>query len=452
MSPNPRHGLCRDCAAYLPAQPAPRCPDCGSPRILLHDELDRLNIAHLDCDAFYAAIEKRDDPSLRNRPVIVGGERRGVVAAACYIARMTGVRSAMPMFEARKLCPDAVIIRPAMAKYAAAGRAVRALMLETTPLVEPLSIDEAFLDLSGTARLHGGSPARTLVRLARRIETEVGITASVGLSFNKFLAKLGSNMDKPRGFTVIGRAEALEFLGRQPVGRIWGAGAALQRKLKSDGIATVADLRRRSEAGLIARYGSIGGRLYRFARGEDNRRVRPSGAPKSVSAETTFGDDLSSPADLKARLWPLCERVADRLKDKDLAGRTITVKLKTSRFRLLTRSHSLAAPTKLAETIYRTAVSLMERQARGTSFRLIGIGVSGLAPAVDADPADLADPDGARRRLVEGAIDAVRAKLGRDAIGKGRALSGPSSDRAQGQRGRSSRSTTRNTPAREKSR
>ncbi len=448
MSATPQLGLCRDCAAYLPARPTPRCPSCGSPRLLIHDELDRLCIAHLDCDAFYAAVEKRDDPSLRDRPVIVGGERRGVVAAACYIARMAGVHSAMPMFQARKLCPDAVIIRPTMAKYAAAGRAVRDLMLQTTPLVEPLSIDEAFLDLSGTARLHGGSPAHTLVRLVRRIETEVGITASVGLSHNKFLAKLGSDMDKPRGFTVIGRAEALEFLGRQPVGRIWGAGAALQRKLNSDGIATIADLRQREEADLVARYGSIGGRLYRFARGEDNRRVRPSGKPKSVSAESTFGDDLSSAADLKARLWPLCERVADRLKAKDLAGRTITLKLKTSRFRLLTRSHSLPAPTQLAETIYRTAVTLMEREARGAAYRLIGVGVSNLAPAVDADPVDLADPDGARRRLVEGAIDAVRAKLGHDAIGKGRTLL--ASARIQGQLGRSSRSTTFNSPAREK--
>ncbi len=447
-------GLCRDCAGAVPKEAMDtghgRCPACGSPRLLFHDELHGLGIAHIDCDAFYASIEKRDDPTLRDRPVIVGGGRRGVVATACYIARIKGVRSAMPMFQALQRCPEAVVIRPNMAKYAAVGRQVRALMLEATPLVEPLSIDEAFLDLGGTERLHGGSAARTLVRLARRIEDEIGVTASVGLSCNKFLAKLASDLDKPRGFVVVGRAEALDFLAAQPVGRIWGAGQALQRRLIADGIATIGDLRRWTERDLLARYGSIGRRLYRFARAEDDRRVHPSAPAKSLSAETTFAADLHDPAELKARLWPLCERVAERLKAKDLAGRTVTLKLKTRRFRLLTRSHSLAAPTQLAETIYRTAAPLVERDARGGAYRLIGVGVSALAPAAMADPVDLADPGALHRKRVEGAIDAVRAKLGRNAIAKGRGLARVEGIN-HGQSGRSSRSATIRVPDSENS-
>ena len=219
----------------LPTGPAAptAAPSCGSPRLVRHPELAHLAIAHVDCDAFYAAIEKRDNPALRDKPLIVGGGHRGVVATACYIARTYGVRSAMPMFEARRLCPHAEVVRPDMAKYAAAGREVRARMLDLTPLVEPLSIDEAFLDLSGTARLHGLAPAKTLARFAKRVEAEIGITVSIGLSHNKFLAKVASDLDKPRGFSVLGAGEAAAFLapearhlhlgGRQSHGRELGA-------------------------------------------------------------------------------------------------------------------------------------------------------------------------------------------------------------------------------------
>ncbi|MCZ6863025.1 MAG: DNA polymerase IV [Alphaproteobacteria bacterium] len=415
--------ICRDCTRPLTRDAlVSRCPECGSRRLLAHPELDALAIAHIDCDAFYATIEKRDDPSLADKPVIVGGGKRGVVSAACYVSRTYGVHSAMPMFKALKACPDAIVIRPDMRKYGAVGREVRALMLETTPLVEPLSIDEAFLDLSGTERLHGASPARTLVRLIRGIEETLGITASVGLSYNKSLAKIASDLDKPRGFAVIGRAEAQSFLEDQPVGLIWGVGKALQRRLTGDGIRTIGQLRALDEVALTARYGAIGKRLAHFCRGEDNRQVNPHGAAKSISAETTFNSDLAEFDALKARLWPLCEKVSRRLKSKDLAGLTITLKLKTAGFASRTRATTLDAPTQLAETLYRSGETLLAREIDGTAFRLIGIGVSRLGNADMADPLDLLDPDAAHRAKIERTIDEIRARLGEDAIGKGRGL------------------------------
>jgi DNA polymerase-4 len=416
-------GLCRDCAAPVAAATR-RCPACHSPRLLFHPELHALTVAHIDCDAFYASVEKRDDPRLRDKPVIVGGGRRGVVSAACYIARIKGVHSAMPMFQALKLCPDATVIRPDMAKYAAVGHDIRSLMRDVTPLVEPLSIDEAFLDLTGTERLHGRSAAATLARLVIEIEERLGVTASIGLSYNKFLAKLASDLDKPRGFAVIGRAEAETVLATMPVTRIWGVGEALHRKLRTDGITRIGQLRGRDEAALIARYGSIGSRLHRFAHGRDSRRVTPHGDAKSISAETTFAHDIGDAAELKARLWPLCETVASRLKAKDIAGGTVTLKLKTTGFRILTRSQTMGAPTQLAETLYRAGGGLIDKALagapRGTEYRLIGIGASALQPDDSADPLDLADPDSDKRKRVETVIDQVRARLGRDAIGKGR--------------------------------
>ncbi len=413
--------ICRDCSAEIPNDGA-RCPACGSPRRLSHPELDTLHVAHLDCDAFYATIEKRDNPELLDKPVIVGGGKRGVVSAACYIARVAGVHSAMPMFKALKACPNAVVIAPDMTKYAEVGRQVREVLLSTTPLVEPLSIDEAFLDLAGTERLHGSSPAATLARLVKRIEAELGVTASVGLSHNKFLAKFASDMDKPRGFKIIGRAETQAVLASQPVNRIWGVGKALHAKLTSDGIASIGDLLPYDEADLMKRYGSMGQRLYRLARGVDVRTVTPTSAAKSVSTETTFAEDVSDTAELSRRLWPLCERVSERIKKKNLAGRTVTLKLKTAQFRTLTRSHSLGAPTQYAETLFRAAQPLLMGAADGRRFRLIGVGVSGLCSSMEADPPDLADPNLQKRQRIERAIDDVRAKLGRDVIGKGRAL------------------------------
>ena len=384
----------------------------------------------MDCDAFYATVEKRDDPTLTDKPVLVGGGGgRGVIMAACYVARRFGCRSAMPMFKARKLCPDAVVIRPDMAKYQRVGREVRALMLETTPLVEPISIDEAFLDLSGTEKLHKGSAARTLAGLAKRIHSDIGITVTVGLSHNKFLAKIASDLDKPHGFAVIGRAETLEFLDHQPVSAIWGVGKALQQRLQRDSFTRIGDLRGCSEEFLIKRYGSIGQRLHRFSRGEDARRVDPRSNRKSISAETTFSENLATLDDLKHRLWPLCEKIAARAKAAELAGGVVTVKLKTGDFRIRTRSRTLPNPTQLAEIIWQYGCDLLAREATGTSFRLIGIGLSHLGPDAGADPLDLADPDAGRRKAVEQTVDSVRARFGTDAIGKGRTFRGTSRPR-----------------------
>jgi DNA polymerase-4 len=409
--------------ARFQAPPAgPRCPACGSPRLVAHPELGRLAVAHLDCDAFYASVEKRDDPALADRPVIVGGGRRGVVAACCYVARIYGVRSAMPMFKALERCPDAVVLRPDMEKYRAAGQRVRALMQALTPQVEPISVDEAFMDLTGTEALHGGAPASTLARLVLQIEREVGVSASIGLSYNKFLAKIASDLDKPRGFAAIGEAEALDFLADRPVGLISGVGQSLQRALERDGVTHIRHLRRYEETELIARYGAMGRRLFRFARGRDDRPVEPNAAAKSVSAETTFDDDVGDAAELLRRLWPLCERVAGRLKRSGVAGHSVTLKLKTREFRILTRSHKLTDPTQLADRLYRAAEPLLRRECDGRRFRLIGIGASDLTDAVFADPPDLLDPGRARRAQVEAAMDRVRAKLGRDAIAKGRSF------------------------------
>lgn len=418
-----REWLCRDClAGWRGSSDPPRCPECGSPRPVGHAELDILTIAHIDCDAFYCTVEKRDDPSLADKPVIVGGGKRGVVSAACYVARLYGVRSAMPMFKALKACPEAVVIRPNMDKYAAVGRQVRDLMRETTPMVEPISIDEAFLDLSGTERLHHGSAARSLAKLVLDIEREIKVTASVGLSYNKFLAKVASDLDKPRGFAVIGRSEAAEFLKPRPVSVIWGVGKSLQAKMRRDGLLTVGQLQQIDEDRLRERYGSMGSRLYHFSRGHDTRRVSPHSALKSVSNETTLREDLSTADPLAKIMWRLSEKVSNRLKNKALSGRTVHLKLKTSDFRLITRSRTLSAPTQMAETLYQAALPMLRDQCDGRRFRLIGIGVSELAGETEADPPDLADPDQQKRLQVERAMDAVRSRLGDDAITKGRAL------------------------------
>jgi DNA polymerase-4 len=411
--------LCRDCLSLPPAG-ARRCPRCGSPRLIVHAELHRLTMAHLDCDAFYATVEKRDRPDLADKPVIVGGRHRGVVAAACYVARRYGVRSAMPMFKALAACPDAVVIRPDMAKYVAASRLVRAIMEEATPRVQPLSLDEAYLDLAGTAALHGRSPAATCAWIARRVEAEVGVTISVGLAPNKLLAKIASDLDKPRGFAVIGAAEAETFLAPRPVGLLPGVGAVLQSRLLAEGIRTIGQLRAVPEARLLRRYGSFGRRLAQFARGEDGRPVDTDEAARSISAETTFDVDISGPDALKRELRPLCEAVAGRMKRRGLAGTTIVLKLKTASFRQITRNHKLDDPTQLAAILHREGGRMIDRTANGQAFRLIGIGCTELVDAALADPPDLLDPARERARRVESAMDTVRARLGDAAIGRGR--------------------------------
>ena len=410
--------FCRDCLADA-APAATRCRACGSPRLARHPELDTLTIAHIDCDAFYATIEKRDDPSLVDKPVVVGGGKRGVVAACCYVARTYGIRSAMPMFEALRLCPHLVAIKPNMAKYVEVGRAVRAAMQDLTPLVEPLSIDEAFLDLTGTQRLHGMSAARVLARFASRIERDHGITASIGLSANKFLAKIASDLDKPRGFAVIGQAEAADFLAPKPVGFIFGVGAVSAAKLANDGFRIIADLQRADQHDLMRRYGVEGVRLWQLARGIDTRRVDPERDTKSVSAETTFNEDIAGFRPLEQHLWDLTERVSARLKAQHLAGSTVTLKLKSADFKTRTRARSLGHPTQLAARIFAAGRDLLQHEVGATRFRLIGIGVSHLQ---ETDGLDLADMLDRRAAEAEHAIDRLRSKFGKDAVVKGLAL------------------------------
>ncbi len=411
-------GFCRDCFSAVQAAER-RCRACGSPRLLRHPELHDLPIAHIDCDAFYAAVEKRDRPELADKPVIVGGGTRGVVSTACYIARIQGVKSAMPMFKALQLCPEAVVIKPDMAKYSAAGRIVRELMQEVTPLVEPLSIDEAFLDLTGTARLHGMSPALTLARLIARITKEVGITASVGLSHNKFLAKLASDLEKPRGFSVLGRAETLPFLATKPVGFIWGVGKAMQEDLAKAGITGIAQLQQMEKTDLMRRFGSMGARLYHLSRGEDQRIVSADDHSKSISAETTFNTDIRDRAELERILWPLAEKVSRRAKAEGVAGHTVVLKLKTADFKIRTRNVSLADPTLMAARIYDAALPLLQREATGTAFRLIGIGITGLTPASPEQETETLDVTSAARARAELALDKIRHKFGRTAAIRG---------------------------------
>ncbi|MEL6475627.1 MAG: DNA polymerase IV [Pseudomonadota bacterium] len=416
--------LCRDCLSRFEEPPDGRCPTCRRPRIISHPELDILSIAHMDCDAFYAAVEKRDDPSLADKPVIIGGGRRGVVSTCCYIARIAGVRSAMPMFKALQLCPEAVIIKPRMDAYVSVSRQIRQRMLDLTPLVEPLSLDEAFLDLTGTERLLGAPPAAVMAGLALEIEESLGVTVSIGLSHCKYLAKIASDLDKPRGYSVVGREETVAFLAPRPVRSIWGVGASLAARLEADGYQTNADLAAADPSDLMSRYGRMGQRLHDLARGIDTRRVDPHEGAKSISSETTFDEDLEAWDPLTGHLWRLAVRTSDRAKAKSLAGGTVTLKLKTAKFRTLTRQIRLEQPSNLADRIYAAGEMLLRQVIDKGPFRLIGIGLSAIVEEgeSDASEANLFDDGSERRAQAEAATDAIRRKFGSDAIIRGRAL------------------------------
>jgi len=421
----PPRCFCRDCLRDLDIA-ARRCKACGSPRLVRHRTLSQLTIAHIDCDAFYATVEKRDDPSLADRPVIIGGGKRGVVSAACYIARTYGVRSAMPMFKALALCPDATVIRPDMAKYVRVGREVRQAMLALTPLVEPLSIDEAFLDLGGTERLHGMIPAKVLARFATEVESNIGITVSIGLSCNKFLAKIASDLDKPRGYALLDQDDGRALLADKPVGFIFGVGPATQERLMQRGFRTVGDLQRADEIELMRQFASDGRRLWRLARGIDERKVVADRGAKTISSETTFEINLRDFATLEKILWRLCEKVSARLKNGGLAGSTITLKLKTADFRQRTRSQSIPEPTQLANKIFAVVRDLLLKEVDGTAFRLMGAGVSALKQGSAADDTDMLDR---RSAHAERAMDDLRKKFGNAAIMRGIAYDGPEKPR-----------------------
>ncbi len=414
--------FCRDCLVGVGDGCSVRCPNCGSPRVLSLRRASDLTIAHVDCDAFYASIEKRDDPSLADKPLIVGGGgRRGVVSTCCYIARTFGVRSAMPMGRALSLCPQAVVVRPDMAKYVRVGREIRERMQGLTPSVEPLSIDEAFLDLTGCEGVHGASAALTLARFARAVEAEVGVTVSVGLSYCKFLAKLASDLDKPRGFSVVAREDAIGLLAPMGVSRLWGVGKVAEERLGRLGLKTIGDLQALDEPA-AARLGDDGRRLWRLARGIDDRRVTPDRETKSVSSETTFEDDVSDRAELTRVLLAHCERVAARLRKARLAAGGVTLKLRTPDFKLLTRSRSGLAPTQMSPRLFAVARALLEAQKEGTPYRLIGVSASDLKPASEADEADLIEGDRGREKAREAAIDTLRDKFGAAAIQRGLAF------------------------------
>ncbi|MDG2403404.1 MAG: DNA polymerase IV [Paracoccaceae bacterium] len=413
--------LCRDCLTQFDT--GHRCPGCLSPRVACHDELCTLSIAHMDCDAFYASVEKRDNPALADKPVIIGGGQRGVVSTACYVARIRGVRSAMPMFQALKLCPEAVIIKPRMQAYVDVSRTIRTMMEELTPAIEPLSLDEAFLDLTGTEKLHGAPPAVMLARLVQRMQQELGLTGSIGLSHNKFLAKIASDLNKPRGFSVIGKADATAFLRNKPIRMIWGVGQSTQSNLQAAGIHNFSDLLRWDKADLSARFGSIGERLWHLARGQDGRRISAHAPVKSISNETTFFEDTADPYILDGHLWRMAEKVADRAKAKHLAGAVIVLKLKSKDHNLITRRKALRDATQLADKIYRTARALFDQVEHKGPFRLLGAGLSKLCPEADSERSeDFLDPNAGQRGRAERATDAIRARFGAKAILKGRAL------------------------------
>ena len=389
----------------------------------MHPELFTLSIAHMDCDAFYASVEKRDNPELASKPVIIGGGQRGVVSTACYVARVRGVKSAMPMFQALKLCPEAIVVRPRMEEYVKASKAIRAMMQDLTPAIEPLSLDEAFMDMTGTNKLHGAPPAVMLAKLIKRMKGELGLTGSIGLSHNKFLAKVASDLNKPRGFSVIGKAETNSFLLDKPIGLIWGVGAVAKESLGKAGIQTFSDLLRWDRQDLNQRFGSLGDRLWHLARGHDLRRVTSDAPVKSISNETTFFEDTSDSDILDGHIWRLAEKVSDRAKARDLAGRVVTLKLKRKDHKSLSRRVTLRDPTQIADRIYRTARDLFGQVGPQGPYRLIGVGLSDLVGDADSDlTSDLLDPNAAKRTKAERATDAIRAKFGSDAIVKGRSL------------------------------
>ena len=413
--------FCRECLTVCKSKL--RCEHCASPRVLKHPELFELSIAHMDCDAFYASIEKRDNPDIADKPVIVGGGKRGVVSTACYIARINGVHSAMPMFKALKLCPKAVVVPPRMDIYVKVSKQIKRFMSELSPMIEPLSLDEAFIDLTGTEKLHGAPPAIMLARLVKRMEDEIGISGSIGLSHNKFLAKLASDLDKPRGFSIISQRETLDLLAPLPIKKIWGAGPVLQRKLQSDGIQTFADLRRRDLKVLVKRYGTMGNRLWHLARGLDHRSITTREPVKTISKEITFFEDTSDTDLLDGHLWRLAEKVSDRCKARNYAGKTVNLKVKKADFKLLTRSITLNEPTQMTDRIYTNVRQMLNSIMDNAPFRLIGVGISHLTKPEDADQfMDLLEQDAAKRAKAERATDTIRKRFGKDSILKGRAL------------------------------
>lgn len=378
-------------------------------------------VAHVDMDAFYAAVEQRDRPELRGRPVIVGADPRGrgVVSACSYEARVFGVRSAMPISRAYRLCPDGVYLPVDMTKYARVSAQIMAILGEFTPLVEPVSVDEAFLDLSGTESLWG--PPREAVRgIKARIRGETGLTASAGLARNKFVAKVASDLEKPDGLVVVPPGGEAEFLAPLPIERLWGVGKATARELQALGVTTIGQLQRLAPAVLTARLGPHGPDLLALAFGRDARPVEPFSPPKSMGAETTFGRDCVDPAKLEETLRGQAERVARELRADGLAACRVTLKLRWADFRTLTRSHT-GDPTQDGLEIYRRAASLLSRERLVQPVRLIGVSASTLR-AEARGQLPLLDPGAVRRERLARAVDRITGRFGKSAIVPARLL------------------------------
>ena len=378
---------------------------------------------HLDLDAFFASVEQRDDPSLRGRPVIVGGTAdRGVVAAASYEARAFGVHSAMPSVRARRLCPDAVFVAPRFDAYEAASREVMAIMRAVTPLVEPLSLDEAFMDVAGSQRIHG-DPATIAASLRARILAEVGLRASVGGATTKMLAKIASDLAKPDGVRIVVPGTELAVLHPLPVRRLWGVGPATHQRLERFGVVTIGDLAALPEATLVAALGEGAGRhLHALAWNRDARAVEPGRGVKSIGHEETFGRDRTDRTDLERELHRMVDRVATRLRAAGLVGRTVQVKVRYHDFRTVTRAHTSAVATDLAAEIGAVARSMLDGLDLGGGVRLLGVSVSGLREGgAEAEQLSFAAPDAPavrdERRALELALDAVRERFGSDAVG-----------------------------------
>jgi len=410
--------ICRDCFD-VSMEISEICKKCHSPRTLSHKQISKLYIAHIDCDAFYASVEKRDDPILQNKPVIIGGGNRGVVSTACYIARTKGIKSAMPMYKAKKLCPEAVVIKPNMKKYKDVSREIREIMKKLTPIIEPISLDEAFLDLKGTYRLHKKVPALILVELVKEIKIKTGINVSVGLSFNKYLAKVCSDLDKPKGFSIIGNSEAIAFLKDKPVNLLWGIGNKFKKRLNSEGIINIGQIQKMQDKELVKRYGAIGYHIYQLSRGQDTRKIKPNRKIKSVSHETTFQKDTNNKRELERVLNNLSRKVSDRSKLLGIGGKTVNLKLKTKDFKLITRSKTFSDPTQLHVRIYKTAKELLYNHLNSSKYRLIGVGISELTEEKLCDLDSLIDLKSNNDKKIEVALSKLRNKFGDNIITKG---------------------------------
>jgi len=385
-------------------------------------------ILHVDMDAFYASVEQRDRPELRGKPVIVGGTQgRGVVCAASYEARPFGVHSAMPISTARRLCPHGIFLPVRMQHYAAISGQIRSIFFSFTPLVEPLSLDEAFLDVRGCEGLFG--PAPEIARqIKERIRAEIGLIASVGVAPNKYLAKLASDVGKPDGFVVLPPNKVNEFLAPLPVSRIWGVGAKGEKRLHDMGIRTIGQIAAMPEKVLSDRFGEMGRHIWRLANGQDGRTVVPDREAKSVSTETTFAQDIGDCGVLRVWLLDLVDQLASRLRHEGIWARTIDVKIRSSDFRTVTRSTTLAEPTNVTNIIWKAAADVFDRSLTSDLLpvRLLGVGATKLTrePAVQGD---LFQPENRQREgALDQTIDTIRAQFGTGSIQRGVLLDRPS--------------------------